>query len=97
MDGGGVAPVCVQYCPSEGAVPARAAAVPPEPEEIGYQLFFNGKLVSNPDAASYTPEQAIANCARNQKTQIGINVECRYNGELLEGDLSDESGEPPQQ
>jgi hypothetical protein len=47
---------------------------------IGYELVFNGKVVSGPEAALYTPAQARSNCAHNMKIQRGIRVECRYEG-----------------
>ena len=48
----------------------------------GYELFFNGKLVSGPEAAFYTWEQARKNCKANDERHDGdgIKVECRYNG-----------------
>lgn len=49
----------------------------------GYQLFFNGKLVSGPDAVGYTLQQAQQNCDWNIKTKPQISVACAYNGVLF--------------
>lgn len=48
----------------------------------GYELFFDGKLVSGPEAAYYTGDQARKNCRVNREryTGDGTRVECRYNG-----------------
>jgi hypothetical protein len=51
----------------------------------GYELFFNGKLVSGPETAYYTKEQARKNCKANLERHTGdnIKVECRYNAKQL--------------
>lgn len=46
----------------------------------GYELFFNGKRVSGPDARYYTEKQARDNCAWNVQTKPSIRVECYFNG-----------------
>lgn len=53
---------------------------------VGYELIFDGKVVSGPETAFYTPTQARDNCAQNKRTQRGIRVECRYDGKRLEID-----------
>jgi len=44
----------------------------------GYELFFNGKLVSGPETVFYTLPQAQNNCYAQKKTNV--KVECRYDG-----------------
>ncbi len=48
----------------------------------GYELFFNGRLVSGPEAAYYTRGQAQKNCKANLQRHDGdgVRVECRYDG-----------------
>jgi hypothetical protein len=53
---------------------------------VGYELIFDGKVVSGPETAFYTPTKARDNCAQNKRTQRGIRVECRYDGKRLEID-----------
>jgi hypothetical protein len=60
-------------------VPAPAGKHP----GVGYELFFDGKLVSGPDAASYSLAQARENCAYNNNTKPNMKVECRYDGKPL--------------
>lgn len=50
------------------------------PKALGYQLYFNGNLVSGPDAAQYTFEQAQKNCQWNRASKPNIAVRCIYNG-----------------
>ena len=45
-----------------------------------YELYFNGKRVSGPDAADYTPEQAQENCQWNVQTKRDLAIRCVYNG-----------------
>ena len=52
---------------------------------VGYELFFNGKLVSGPGAALYSLKQAQDNCKRNQENHKGISIKCRYNGQTFYG------------
>lgn len=46
----------------------------------GYELYFDGKRVSGPDAQFYTANQASENCAWNIKTKPPISIACFYNG-----------------
>ena len=50
-----------------------------KPTSIGYELFFNGKRVSGPDAASYTLPQSEQNCAWNINTKSGTSITCLFN------------------
>ena len=59
-----------------------AASVPAETPR-GYQLYFDGRLVSGPDAEFYTRQQAIDNCKWNVETKPEIRIRCVYNGEEL--------------
>lgn len=54
-----------------------------KPGPVGYQLFFNGKLVSGADAAGYTRAQAEQNCRWNLADKPGLAIRCVYNGEVL--------------
>jgi len=84
------APYVVPKPRGKSAVPTLIAApyVVPAPVSkgpvAGYQLFFDGKLVSGPDAASYSLAQAKENCAYNNKTKPNLKVECRYDGKPLD-------------
>lgn len=62
-----------------GPTPTQA----PPPPQKGYQLYFDGRLVSGPDAEFYTRDQAIENCRWNVQTKPNIRVGCVYNGEVL--------------
>lgn len=53
---------------------------------VGYELVFDGRVVSGPETAFYTPAQARGNCAQNRRTQRGVRVECRYGGKRLDVD-----------
>ena len=46
----------------------------------GYRLYFNGALVSGPDAPGYTRQQARDNCAWNANDKPDISIRCTYNG-----------------
>lgn len=46
----------------------------------GYQLYFDGKLVSGPDAAYYTRGQAEQNCRWNMQNNSNHDIRCVYNG-----------------
>lgn len=48
---------------------------------VGYELFYDGQLVSGAEAHYYTFYQAEANCNWNIENQKGVLVQCRYNGE----------------
>jgi len=54
-----------------------------KPRTVGYQLYFDGKLVSGSDAAGYTREQAEANCRWNIQTKPHLAIRCVYNGEVF--------------
>lgn len=49
----------------------------------GYRLYFNGRLVSGPDARGYTRQQARDNCMWNVRTKPEISVRCTYDGEVF--------------
>ena len=49
----------------------------------GYELYFNGTLVSGPEAAFFTLKMAEENCRWNKTNQKNIEVECRYNGKSI--------------
>jgi len=53
-------------------------------EGVGYELFFNGRRVSGPEAALYSLAQAGRNCAWNRVNNASFKIECRYNGQLIE-------------
>ncbi|MBI5590792.1 MAG: hypothetical protein HY881_09945 [Deltaproteobacteria bacterium] len=60
--------------------------LPPPDNNAGYQLYFDGRLVSGPDpgpADRYTRQQAQENCDWNMQTKPHIHIRCVYNGELL--------------
>lgn len=46
----------------------------------GYRLYFDGRLVSGPDADHYTRGQARQNCMWNADTKPNIAITCTYNG-----------------
>ena len=50
---------------------------------VGYELFFNGRLVSGAEATFYTLKQAKRNCLWNQKNQRNIDIACHYNGKVI--------------
>jgi hypothetical protein len=48
----------------------------------GYELFYNGRLVSGPETVFYTMSRAKQNCRHNADNNSGkVKVECRYNGQ----------------
>ncbi len=47
---------------------------------VGYELFFDGKRVSGPEASFMSSNDAMANCQGNINEKRGISIECRYNG-----------------
>ena len=50
----------------------------------GFELFYNGRLVSAPESVFYTMKIAEQNCALNVKNNRGkVRVECFYNGRLF--------------
>jgi hypothetical protein len=67
---------------------ATQANISPPQQQVaagpGYELLFDDKVVSGPDAVGYTLDQARENCAWNKKTQPAtIQVACRFNGTVL--------------
>ncbi len=62
---------------------AKLKVPAPSPNK-GYQLYFDGRLVSGPDAAGYTLEQAKQNCNSNMQSKPGIAIRCLYNGKVFE-------------
>jgi len=50
---------------------------------VGYELFFNGKLVSGAEAAAYSIESARKSCQYNKQAQKKIKVTCKYHGRAL--------------
>jgi hypothetical protein len=50
---------------------------------VGYELFFNGNLMSGAGAGLYSLKQARENCKWNQDNHEGIAIECRYNGQTF--------------
>jgi hypothetical protein len=49
----------------------------------GYQLYFDGELVSGPDAQGYTSQQAKENCTWNMQTKPQMHIRCLYNGQVF--------------
>jgi hypothetical protein len=54
------------------------------PQTTGYQLYFDGKLVSGPDAAHYSYEQARQNCTFNMQGKPEIGIRCVYDGKTFD-------------
>jgi len=53
-------------------------------DDMGFELFMDGKKASGPTAAFYTRPQALRTCRWNHEHYgKNIRVECRYNGDLL--------------
>jgi len=52
-------------------------------KSVGYELYFDGKLVSGPDAAHYTRQQARENCDWNMQSKPHLHIRCVYNGKVL--------------
>jgi hypothetical protein len=50
------------------------------PRKFGYELFFDGKLVSGPETPFWSFDEARANCDGNKKDKPQIRIECRYFG-----------------
>lgn len=51
--------------------------------QTGYQLYFDGQLVSGPDAKNYTREQAEENCNWNKVHNADKDIRCVYNGTVI--------------
>ena len=49
----------------------------------GFELFFNGRLVSGPEAVFFSKQKAIEFCFYNRNRHKSLKVECRYNGKNL--------------
>ncbi|MBB1076276.1 hypothetical protein HUU62_17870 [Rhodoferax sp. 4810] len=63
---------------------------------VGYELYFDGKLVSSPDPGPdkrYTRQQAQENCDWNMETKPQFHIRCVYNGEVL-GDRPGRTAQP---
>ena len=54
-------------------------------ERAGYELFYDGRRVSGPDARYYTREKAQANCAGVMRAYPQIRITCRYDGVVFGG------------
>ena len=52
-------------------------------KSVGYELYFDGKLVSGPDAVHYTRQQARENCDWNMQSKPHLHIRCVYNGKVL--------------
>lgn len=59
---------------------AKSRTLDPSGNTSGYELYFNGKRVSGPDARHYTRRQAQDNCDWNARTKPNIVVNCFFNG-----------------
>ena len=51
----------------------------------GYELFFDGKLVSGADAQFYTRGEARSNCQQNIDGHPGVKVRCLFDGARIGG------------
>ena len=51
---------------------------------VGYDLFFNERIVSGFDAMFYTEAQAKRHCAAMRERYAKIKVDCRFAGEVLQ-------------
>lgn len=47
---------------------------------LGYELFFDGKLVSGPEAPFMSQNEARENCEWKKKDKPQVRIECRFNG-----------------
>jgi uncharacterized protein YecT (DUF1311 family) len=47
---------------------------------MGFELFWDGKRVNGPEAAFYSLQEALDNCAWNTRTYPRVRVTCIYNG-----------------
>lgn len=50
---------------------------------VGYDLFFDGNIVSGADAVFFTKRQALENCIANSK-KSNLRVECFFQGDNLQ-------------
>ena len=64
----------------QAAQSAAQQANPPTGQASGYALLDNGKVVSGPDAASYTFAKAHDDRAWSRQNKPPILVDCRYSG-----------------
>jgi hypothetical protein len=65
----------------EWNIPCNPSIPPSNPQ--GYELYFDGQLVSGSDAKDYTPQQAEENCVWNMQTKPQIHIRCLYNGQVF--------------
>jgi len=56
----------------------------PNVHGVGYDLFFNERIVSGFDAMFYTKAQAKRHCAAMRERYPRIKVDCRFAGEVLQ-------------
>jgi hypothetical protein len=56
----------------------------PNVHGVGYDLFFNERIVSGFDAMFYTKAQAKRHCAAMRERYAKIKVDCRFAGEVLQ-------------
>jgi hypothetical protein len=56
----------------------------PNVHGVGYDLFFNERIVSGFDAMFYTEAQAKRHCAAMRERYAKIKVDCRFAGEVLQ-------------
>ena len=53
----------------------------------GYQLYFDGVLVSSPETQYWTMEQAIDNCSWNLANNASQPIRCLYDGVRFDGNV----------
>lgn len=70
--------------PAGPAAPAGAPVAGQAPPGVGYELFYNSRRVSGPDAQFYTIEQAVQHCTGIvAQKQSDTKVTCFFNGQPL--------------
>jgi hypothetical protein len=69
--------------PAGPAGPPVAAQPGQAPPGVGYELFYNGRRVSGPDAQFYTLEQAVQHCTGIVAQKADAKVTCSFNGQPL--------------
>ncbi len=74
--------VCVEYSCDQARNCVKVKDCGKSPAK-GYALYFNNKLVSGPDAATYTFAQAQQNCAGNMQNKPNVPIRCLYDGQLF--------------
>jgi hypothetical protein len=65
--------------------PAGPGVAGQAPPGRGYELFFNGRRVSGPDAQFYTREQAMRNCTAMSLQHPELRVSCAFEGAFFVG------------